>query len=191
VQQQYPSGLPLRGDQINHLWDKYQYEGHIRIIALLTLEEVTSNDDILPCRHNAEHSIDVTGTILEMSLSNFQQLEDNQYSSDNLASRTLAALHHNGPFSVHIESYADQWLKALQMPSRGDLTESDWADIKSRYTPKPYSVTWSKVYYASGTEKVLAMGPAEAEEMVLDRIGDLEGSLQYAGEQDEVHADLI
>jgi len=51
-----------------------------------------------------------------------------------------------------------------------------------------YKVYWSKRYYASGTVKIEADSFIEAEEIVRERIGNYEGSMQYDPDGDEVEA---
>ena len=53
---------------------------------------------------------------------------------------------------------------------------------------KTYLVEWSKAYYTSGDEFIKASSAEEAEEILLDKIGDLEGSLQYNPADDYVEA---
>ena len=51
-----------------------------------------------------------------------------------------------------------------------------------------YKVYWSKRYYASGTVEIEAYSFIEAEEIVLENIGNYEGSMQYDPDGDEVEA---
>ena len=49
-----------------------------------------------------------------------------------------------------------------------------------------HEVHWSKTYYASGTEIVEAEDGHEAENIVREKLGDLEGSMQYDPNEDYV-----
>ena len=52
---------------------------------------------------------------------------------------------------------------------------------------RKYKVMWSKAYYASGTIEVEAEHEDDAHDKVAyDLIGDLEGSMQYDPDGDEV-----
>jgi hypothetical protein len=51
-------------------------------------------------------------------------------------------------------------------------------------TKKRYEVSWAKTYYATGTEVVEAYNETEAENIVLDNIGDYTGSMQYDPNED-------
>ena len=51
-----------------------------------------------------------------------------------------------------------------------------------------YFVSWSKTYYANGEQIVEANSKAEAEGMVEENIGDLEGSLQWNPNQNIIEA---
>ena len=51
-----------------------------------------------------------------------------------------------------------------------------------------YTVTWSKTYYASGSVEVDASNSQDAEDVVRDRMGDYEGSMQYDADKDFVEA---
>ena len=53
---------------------------------------------------------------------------------------------------------------------------------------KKYSVSWSKVYYSHGEEIVYAEDRGGAEKIVEDKIGDLEGSMQYVPDEDCIEA---
>ena len=53
---------------------------------------------------------------------------------------------------------------------------------------KKYSVTWTKLYYSYGEEIVYAHDRVGAEKIVEDKIGDLEGSMQYISDEDYVEA---
>jgi len=53
---------------------------------------------------------------------------------------------------------------------------------------KKYAVSWSKTYYASGEKIIEAKGEEEAQEMVREIIGNLEGSMQYDPNEDYVEA---
>jgi hypothetical protein len=193
-QPQYDSWLarhysePLNPSQCHHLWAKYQFQCFTRAIALVILEEDDSQDNILECRSNSRHSVDITDKLLSLSLKEFQALEDNQYNSDSLATSVLAKQKHEGPYAVRVESYLEQWLESHCMPARSTLTETDWTEIRSRYQAQPYEVSWSKTYCATGTITVKALGPGAAEEAALDQIGDLTGSMQYDPDQDTAEA---
>lgn len=50
-----------------------------------------------------------------------------------------------------------------------------------------YEVEWTKTYYASGVVEVEANHKDDAHDMVLDNIGDYEGSMQYDPSVDEVY----
>ena len=51
-----------------------------------------------------------------------------------------------------------------------------------------YEVTWSKTYYASGSVEVAASSSEDAEDIVRERMGDYEGSMQYDADKDFVEA---
>ena len=51
-----------------------------------------------------------------------------------------------------------------------------------------YEVTWSKTYYASGSVEIEANSSEDAEELVRERMGDYEGSMQYDADRDFVEA---
>ena len=51
-----------------------------------------------------------------------------------------------------------------------------------------YLVTWSKTYYAHGEEVVTAKSEVDAQEIIEDKIGDLEGSMQYDPNENYVEA---
>ena len=51
---------------------------------------------------------------------------------------------------------------------------------------KEYQVEWSKTYYRSGTETIMASSKEEAEELARDQIGNWEGSSQYDPDQDHI-----
>ena len=51
-----------------------------------------------------------------------------------------------------------------------------------------YEVTWSKTYYASGSVEIEADSNEEAEELVRERMGDYEGSMQYDADKDFVES---
>ena len=53
---------------------------------------------------------------------------------------------------------------------------------------KKYKVEWSKTYYTRGTETVEAESEFAAEDMVRNRMGDLEGSLQWNPDEDTAEA---
>ena len=53
---------------------------------------------------------------------------------------------------------------------------------------RKYEVSWSKTYYVSGTEIVEAEDGDEAEAIVREKIGSLEGSMQYDPNEDYVEA---
>ena len=53
---------------------------------------------------------------------------------------------------------------------------------------KKYSVSWTKVYYSHGEEVVYAEDRVGAEKIVEDKIGDLEGSMQYVPDDNYVEA---
>ncbi len=53
---------------------------------------------------------------------------------------------------------------------------------------RKYEVSWSKTYYNSGTEIVEAESTEEAETIVREKIGSLEGSMQYDPNEDYVEA---
>ena len=50
-----------------------------------------------------------------------------------------------------------------------------------------YEVEWTKTYYASGVVEVEADHKDDAHDMVLDNIGDYEGSMQYDPSGDDVY----
>ncbi len=54
-----------------------------------------------------------------------------------------------------------------------------------------FRVVWSKTYYASGIEEVEAKSKKEAENIIKDQIGNLGGSMQYAGDEDQVEAHIV
>ena len=49
-----------------------------------------------------------------------------------------------------------------------------------------YEVQWSKRYYASGCVEIDAESEEQARELILERIGDYEGSMQYDADGDDV-----
>ena len=49
-----------------------------------------------------------------------------------------------------------------------------------------YELLWVKLYYAAGTVEVDAPNEDDAHDMVMDQIGDYEGSMQYEADGDEV-----
>jgi hypothetical protein len=49
-----------------------------------------------------------------------------------------------------------------------------------------YKVNWCKTYYVHGDVEIEANSKEEAEEIVLDEIGDYTGSMLYAGDLDFV-----
>ena len=53
---------------------------------------------------------------------------------------------------------------------------------------KLFHVAWSKTYYTSGSVTVEAGSSHEAEEIVRDRMGDYEGSMQHDADRDFVEA---
>lgn len=53
---------------------------------------------------------------------------------------------------------------------------------------KQFDVRWCKTYNSTGVERVTAATAEEAEQLVSDRIGDLEGSMQYEPDWNEVEA---
>lgn len=56
---------------------------------------------------------------------------------------------------------------------------------------RDWDVHWSKTYHATGTEHVKAATREEARKRIRERIGDLEGSLQYDPDRDTVEAVLV
>lgn len=106
--------------------------------------------------------------------------------------------HWNEPFDWEIIPWVmDRYLRDISKQGyRGDFDAlAGWA--KAAYErdhsteiqePKEFEVHWSKTYRATGVEKVYATTPVKAELMVEERLGDLEGSLQYHPEYDEVEA---
>ena len=53
---------------------------------------------------------------------------------------------------------------------------------------KKYAVTWSKTYYAHGEEVVTAKSETDAQEIIENKIGDLEGSMQWNPDETYVEA---
>ena len=51
-----------------------------------------------------------------------------------------------------------------------------------------YEVMWSKTYYASGSVEIEANSNKEAEDIVRNRMGDYEGSVQYDADKDFVES---
>ena len=51
-----------------------------------------------------------------------------------------------------------------------------------------YTVDWSKTYYASGSVEIEADSNEEAEDIVRERMGDYEGSMQYDADKDFVES---
>jgi len=51
-----------------------------------------------------------------------------------------------------------------------------------------YDVDWAKTYIASGSIEVEANSEDEARQIVLERMGDYEGSMQYDADRDYVEA---
>ena len=51
-----------------------------------------------------------------------------------------------------------------------------------------YVVNWNKTYYASGSVEIEADSSEDAEDVVRDRMGDYEGSMQYDADKDFVEA---
>lgn len=54
--------------------------------------------------------------------------------------------------------------------------------------PRTWVCHWSKTYHASGTVELQAHTEEEAVAKIRERIGDLEGSMQYDPDKDEVEA---
>lgn len=54
-----------------------------------------------------------------------------------------------------------------------------------------YTVNWSKAYHASGFVEIEAKSKEEAKEIVLDSMGDYEGSMQYDPDKDCVEASKV
>jgi hypothetical protein len=55
-----------------------------------------------------------------------------------------------------------------------------------------YLVQWAKTYIASGRVEIEANSKEDAKEVVLERMGDYEGSMQYDADRDYVEAyDLV
>lgn len=53
---------------------------------------------------------------------------------------------------------------------------------------KKFSVDWSKTYVRTGTLIIEAESKHDAEDMVADMMGDLEGSLQYLPGDNQITA---
>ena len=51
-----------------------------------------------------------------------------------------------------------------------------------------YTVNWSKAYHACGFVEIEAKSKEEAKEIVLDSMGDYEGSMQYDADKDYAEA---
>ena len=51
-----------------------------------------------------------------------------------------------------------------------------------------YTVSWGKTYYASGLVEIEANSSEDAEDIVRDRMGDYEGSMQYDADKDYAEA---
>jgi type VI protein secretion system component VasF len=51
---------------------------------------------------------------------------------------------------------------------------------------KKYRVTWSKSYWATGELFVEAHNEGEAGDIVLEKIGDLAGKMEYNPREDEI-----
>ena len=54
-----------------------------------------------------------------------------------------------------------------------------------------YTVSWGKTYYASGLVEIEANSSEDAENIVRDRMGDCEGSMQYDPDKDCVEASKV
>lgn len=133
--------------------------------------------------HGDPVNLDVTAEILKLPLPRLMQLQDNQYESDALAAPVLKQKDHDGPFRVDIEDALAQWLSAHNLPEREKLTPVQW-DLFRFSQLRPFTVHWSKAYYASGAEEVRAFNEAHALEIADEHVGDWEGGgLQYAPEQ--------
>lgn len=59
---------------------------------------------------------------------------------------------------------------------------------RDRGRPGEYLVDWAKTYVASGTITLIAASTSHAEALARDRIGDLEGSMQYDPNEDYIFA---
>ena len=57
---------------------------------------------------------------------------------------------------------------------------------KRRQLMPKYEVLWVKRYYATGTVEVEAPNGDDAHDMVMDKMGDYTGSMQYEADGDEV-----
>ena len=55
-------------------------------------------------------------------------------------------------------------------------------------TKKKFAVTWAKNYCAHGEEVIEANSRVEAEEIMNERIGDLQGSMQYLPDDNYIEA---
>ena len=53
---------------------------------------------------------------------------------------------------------------------------------------KRFEVHWSKTYVTTGIEEIEAESAIEAEQEISDRIGNLEGSMDYLGDKDTIEA---
>jgi hypothetical protein len=102
-------------------------------------------------------------------------------------------IHWNKPFDWEIVPWImDRYLEEIS--KQGYLCNLDalagWTCIacESDHSTdiQEFEVHWSKAYRATGVEKVYAPNPVKARLMVEEQLGDLEGSLQYYPDEDEV-----
>jgi len=54
-----------------------------------------------------------------------------------------------------------------------------------------YKVLWAKTYYVTGVVELAAESKQQAEEIALDKIGDYQGSMQYAPQGDWIEGSLM
>lgn len=178
-----------------------------RIYARVQLQKTLSNDSIVDLEEH-ERIVDVTDEIMALPFPMLSELEDNDETSDALVAGYIEKWGHRDCFTCHITEALSTWLSyfghclysGLALDVKGGwggflpikpLTQEAWAEIREKFcTIRNYEVTWSKLYGASGTLTVQAKSAKEAEGIVYDRLGDLEGSLQYLADKDEVSAVL-
>ena len=81
--------------------------------------------------------------------------------------------------------YDDDDESAALMAAVRQVYEDD-----TRVTAKDrlFHVDWSKTYISSGTETIVARDQLHAESLIQERLGDLEGSMEYDPDYDSVTA---
>jgi hypothetical protein len=160
-----------------------------QLFAGVQLQTTLANDSIVDKEPFLRYA-DVTYDVLSLSISDLHALQDNDETSDALVSTSIDTWGHTDCFACRIESALSDWLAVFGF-SPDTLTPAQWASVRNHYNltnDMEWEVNWSKTYIATGTVRVTASSPKDAERQVLDRIGDLEGSMQYLGDEDTAEA---